>query len=182
LQAFLFEILLLGLPLLGFWSLRVYQLLSQHVSIVSVKLNKTPEQILIEKSILKAIIIQALMPVICVVPSIYVLIMVAFHGWNSPEANLTIFSYGKNQEYHYTTLHLSLTIVSAFSTLDPWITLRVVKSYRKAADQFLAKFKIYRKFTATTQEEASASARAVDRRSYPSILFQRTTMTRTLQV
>jgi hypothetical protein len=31
--------------------------------------------------------------------------------------------------------------------------LRVVKSYREAADKFLAKFNVYRKVTATESEE-----------------------------
>jgi hypothetical protein len=56
---FHFTVLLLGLPMMSFCSLRVYQVLSQHVSIVSLRLNKTPEQIDMEKSILKAIIMQA---------------------------------------------------------------------------------------------------------------------------
>ena len=45
LQAFFFEVVLFGMPMLLFCSLRVYQLLSQHISVVSAKLNKTPEQI-----------------------------------------------------------------------------------------------------------------------------------------
>jgi hypothetical protein len=165
LQAFLFEVVLFGMPLLGFCSLHVYQLLSQHVSVVSAKLNKTPEQIHNEKSILKAIIIQALSPLICTLPTIFIFIMIILQGWDSPVVKLSIFSYGENQEYHYTTTYLSFSIVAAFPIADPFITLRVMKSYRKAANQFLAKFKIYRKFIATAQEEIPVSTRWARNRS-----------------
>jgi hypothetical protein len=152
LQAVLFEVILLGIPMLCFCFLRVYQLHSQHVSVVSAKLNKTPEQIRNEKSILKAIVIQALIPMICTLPAVFILVMVLLLGWNLT-TDLTIFRYGENQEYQYTTTHLCMLIVVALPVLDPFITLRVVKSYREAANQFLAKFKIYRKFTATSTEE-----------------------------
>jgi hypothetical protein len=58
LQVFGLEIVFVGIPLMGFCSLRLYQILSQHISIVSVRLNKTPEQINEEKSILKMIVIR----------------------------------------------------------------------------------------------------------------------------
>jgi hypothetical protein len=48
------------MPMLGFCSLRVYQMLSQHISVVAALLNKTPEEIRNERSILKVIVIQAL--------------------------------------------------------------------------------------------------------------------------
>ena len=64
LQVFCFEVGLFGMPLLCFCSLRVYQVLSQHIGTVSVRLNKTREEIRDEKSILIAIVIQALVPLI----------------------------------------------------------------------------------------------------------------------
>ena len=152
LQSFFFEAILLGIPLLGLCSLRVYQTLSQHVSIVSARLNKTAKQIRNEKSILKAIVIQSLMPLICSLPAVFTCLMVILHGWDSAEVNLTIFRHGDNLEYSYTTADLSFLIMAVFPVLDPFITLCVIKSYRRAADKFLAKFKIYRKFTATGQE------------------------------
>ena len=136
--------MLLGIPLLCFCTLRVYQLLSQHISIVSVRLNKTPEQIRDEKSVLKAIVIQALIPIICYLPAVFILIVVVLQGWYSPAANLTIFRYGENGENRFTMIILCDGIMVAFMILDPFITLLVVKSYRKAANQFLAKFKFYR--------------------------------------
>jgi hypothetical protein len=153
LQVFMSEVVLFGIPLLCFCSLRIYQVLSQHTSIVSVRLNKTREQIRNEKSILKAIVIQALIPVICSVPTAYILLMVWLHGWNSPEVNLTIFRYGENQEYQFPMILLCDALMVAFTILDPFITLLVVKSYRKAANRFFAKFKIYRKVTALVFEE-----------------------------
>jgi hypothetical protein len=153
LQMSLFGILLFIIPLLVFCPLRLYQLLSQHINTVSVKLNKTPEEIRIEKSVLKAIVIQSLLPLICAVPLIFGLLTVIFQGWDSPALHLIIFSYGENQQYHYTTPYLCIFIVAAVPILDPFITLRVVKSYRRAANQFLAKFKIYRKFTGTVLED-----------------------------
>jgi hypothetical protein len=153
LQMFFFVLLLLDMPLLVLCSLRLYQMLSQHIGIVSAKLNKTPEQIRIEKSVLKAIIMQSLLPMICAVPGFFVLLMVIFQGWNSAALHLTIFSYGENRQYHYTTTHLCIFIVAAVPILDPFITLRVVKSYRRAASQFLAKFKICKKFTGTSVEQ-----------------------------
>jgi hypothetical protein len=153
LQMFFFEFLLVGVPVLFFCSLRVYKLLSQHVSIVSARLNTTPEQICEEKSILKAIVIQALIPVICALPMVFILLIVILQGWDTTVLNLTIFRYGKNQEYHYTTTYLCYSMFGSVPLLDPFITLRVVESYRKAANQFLAKFKIYRKLTGAVVEE-----------------------------
>jgi hypothetical protein len=153
-QSFFFEIVLFGMPLVGFCSLRVYRILSQHINIVTALLNKTPEQIQEEKSILKAIVIQALIPMICILPALFLLLMVLLHGWDSPVINMTIFYYGKNQEYQFKLIELCVFIATVFSVLDPFITLRVVKSYRRAANQFLAKFKICRKFTGTGQEDA----------------------------
>jgi hypothetical protein len=153
LQMFLFEFLLVGIPVLCFCSLRVYKLLSQQISIVTAKLNTTPEQIREEKSILKAIVIQALIPVVCALPMVFILVIVLLQGWDTTAVNLTIFRYGKNQEYHYTTTYLCLSIFGSVPVLDPFITLRVVESYRKAANQLLAKLKIYRKLTGTVLEE-----------------------------
>ena len=75
---------------------------------------------------------------------VFVNFMVLLHGWHWTVANLTIFRYGKNQEYQFTMILLCDAIMAAFSTFDPFITLLVAKSYRKAANEFLAKFKIYR--------------------------------------
>jgi hypothetical protein len=147
LQAFFLEVVLFGMPLLGFCSLRVYQVLSKHISVVSARLRKTPEEIQNEKSILKMIMIQALTPVICIRPIAFILVMVGFYGWDSTAVKLPIFSYGENQEYHYTTTYLSFNIMAVFPILDPYITLLVVRSYRKAADKFLVKFKIYKNLT-----------------------------------
>jgi hypothetical protein len=161
---FHFAVLLLGLPMMGFCSLRVYQVLSQHVSVLSVRLNKTPEQIDMEKSILKAIIIQALVPMICIAPVCFVLVLMLFQGWCSPILGLTIFRYGENHENHYTITHLAQFILGIFPILDSFVTLRVIKSYRQAANQFLAKSKIYRKFTVNRIEpQRDAAARTARR-------------------
>ena len=134
---------------MGFCSLRVYQVLSQHISTVSARLNKTPEQISVEKSILKAIVIQALIPAICALPMVFILVMILLYGWDSTAVNLTIFRYGENQDYRYTITYLCLLIVVVFPIFDPFITLRIVESYRRAADQFLAKFKFCKKLRPT---------------------------------
>lgn len=118
------------MPLLGFCSLRVYQLLSQHVNVVTAKLNKTQEEMRIEQSILKAIVIQALAPIIFTLPTLFIFFIAILHGWDAPVDKLAIFSYGENLEYHYTTTYLCFSIVAAFLILDPYIILRVVKSYR----------------------------------------------------
>jgi hypothetical protein len=152
LQSFFFEVILVGMPLLGFCSLRVSQVLSQHISIVSVRLNKTPEQIRIEKSIVKAIIIQGLTPVICTIPIIFIFVMYLLHGGDATALNLAIFRYGENQEHQYTMTYLCFFCITVFPILDPFITLRVMRSYRTAANKCLAKFKIYRKITGTEQE------------------------------
>jgi hypothetical protein len=101
---------------------------------VSAKLDKTTEQIREEKSILKAIVIQALIPLICFLPTLFLFLMVALHGWDSPVINLAIFYYGENQEYRFKLYDLCLIIAEVFSVLDPFVTLRVVKNYRKAAN------------------------------------------------
>ena len=132
---FFFEFLLLSMPLLCFWSLRIYQLLSQHITIVTAKLNKTSEQIRNEKSILKAILIQTMIPVICTLPCIFFFFMIILQGWDSTAANLTIFSYGKNHEHQYTTIYLCFLIAVTFPILVPFITLRVVQSYHKSVGQ-----------------------------------------------
>jgi hypothetical protein len=171
LQAFFFEVALIGMPLVCFCSLRVFRLLSQHVSITSIRLNKTPEEISDEKSILKAIIIQGLTPIIFALPTAFIMVMVALQGWDSPAVKLTIFTYGENQEYHYTMAYLFASIEALFPVIDPFITLLVVKIYRRAANQFLLKFRIYRKFATTTEEETSVSARANEHHAIPLATF-----------
>jgi hypothetical protein len=100
------------------------------------------------------IVIQALIPAICTLPAIFFFIIILlFYDGNPTAVSLTIFRYGENQENRYTMIDLCFLIVTMLPVLDPFITLRVVKSYRGAANQFLKKFKIYRKFTATGSEE-----------------------------
>ncbi len=128
-------------------------MLSQHVNVVTARLNKTPEQINNEKSILKAIIIQALMPVICGLPTGFFGVILPLKGWDwdLTQDELTIFRYGENHEYRYTMIYLCASVASMFPILDSFITLGIVKSYRRAANIFLAKLKICRKVTVTPE-------------------------------
>jgi hypothetical protein len=132
---------------------------------VTAILNKTAEQIREEKSVLRMIAIQALLPSICSVPTGIFLLMLLLRGWDS--ANLTIFRYGENQEYQYTFAVLCNDIVMLGATVDSFITLLVVKSYRNAANVFLAKFKVYRIFI-------EFKKRVLDNRHVP--LFVRSTV------
>jgi hypothetical protein len=119
-------------------------------------LNKTPEEIRDEKSILKAIVIQSLTPVFCCVPAAFTTAMILSQGSDLTALNMTIFRYGENQKYRFTVPYLSAAIIGVIPILDPFITLRVVKSYRNAANEFLTKFKIYRKLTGARLEETVA--------------------------
>ena len=134
-------LVMVDVPLVGFCTLRTYRLLSQHIGIVTTRLNRTPQQIHNEKSILKAIIMQALIPFLCFVPTAFVLFVALFSGWKASVNQLTLFSYGDNHEFRYTTMNLCLLIEAAIPSLDSFITLIVVNSYRKAANQFWVKFK-----------------------------------------
>jgi hypothetical protein len=139
---FCFEVVLLGIPLLGFCSLRIYHLLSPHINAVTARQNMTSEQIRIEKSILKTIVMQALIPVLLLLPTVFVLVVALLGGWEAKAIDLTLFSYGNSHEYQYTAMDLCFLIQVMIPTLDSFITLRVLKSYRKAAKKVLAKFKI----------------------------------------
>jgi predicted oxidoreductase len=68
------------------------------------------------------------------------------------------FAHGENQENHYTITYLSQLILRIFPIVDSFVTLRVITSYREAANHFLAKSKIYRKFTMSGIEPQSDAA------------------------
>jgi hypothetical protein len=137
LDIFLIYIIFVSYTALIFCNYSIYRVLSQHVTSLSKFYNSTAEQIKNERSLLKAIVIQGVVPVFTALPAGVVFISVYLFGFGWGETTFTIFMFNDGTSLSLTDLCL---LCFAFTpTIDALVVLFVVKQYRKACSAILKK-------------------------------------------
>uniref|UniRef100_A0A914VG82 G-protein coupled receptors family 1 profile domain-containing protein n=1 Tax=Plectus sambesii TaxID=2011161 RepID=A0A914VG82_9BILA len=106
-------------PTLIFCNVSIYRNLSKHIA---------SENTRNEKSVLKAVVIQAVVPLICCVPVVIVFASVAFYGWDDGNAIVLSFS----DDIFLTWMDFCFYLFELTPLTDALITLTVVKQYRTA--------------------------------------------------
>jgi hypothetical protein len=134
-EVFVFPITI-GYFTLIFCNWKIYRRISEHISTTTALMIRSGNNFTGEKAILKAIVIQAMIPLVCVAPAgIY---FVYFSIYNRAAANLVPFSIGKFrptiEDYAYGTFSIS-------PSCNAFVTLIIITPYRQAEGAFVSKMK-----------------------------------------
>jgi hypothetical protein len=127
-EAFFAYVIVIVYPTIMFCNFMIYRVLSKHIQTTTALLNLTPQQIDNEQSILKAIVIQGMLPVVCALPAGVMLITVFLFGWGS--SNIMVFEFNAFFVLNLTDLCWCFFMLSPM--FDAIIALLIVKQYRAA--------------------------------------------------
>jgi hypothetical protein len=125
-------------------------------------LNKTASQVENERSILKAITIQGVIPVIVAFPIGMVLFGVFFFGWSK----ITVVLFYWSDDLVLTLTDVFWCIFVLTPTIDALVDLIVVKQYRTASAEVFARFPCVKRSTSvspTNENTARVSNRSTIR-------------------
>jgi hypothetical protein len=128
--------IVIGYFILIFCNWKIYRLISGHISATTELMLRSGNDYTGESAILKAIIIQAIIPLVCVAPA--TIYFIYFLIYNRAAANVVPFSIGifrpTIEDYAYNTYTIS-------PSCNAFVTMIMVPPYRRALGAFFSKMK-----------------------------------------